>query len=131
MAQRNRDSLSKNLLQMKFMKRSKEKAELEIEEEKSKILIEEQLSETIKKGDRFYVEPSHVLCEGLVFGRLSFRGKNPEIEKLMQEKKDNKTINKRMHNECEVSNTEMAKIYDTLQPSRKKRKYITREKDDN
>lgn len=33
---------------------------------------------------KFIIEPSYVACESLSFGRMSFKGANPEIEKLMR-----------------------------------------------
>lgn len=58
---------SKNLLRLKFMQRE-EKCEK---------------SETTNKRQ---IYPDYQFCERLVFGRLSFKGMNEEIEKLMYNK---------------------------------------------
>ena len=34
------------------------------------------------------MEPSYAVCESLSFGRMSFKGANPEIEKLMRRFQD-------------------------------------------
>ncbi|XP_023220033.1 M-phase phosphoprotein 6-like [Centruroides sculpturatus] len=88
-SQESKTNLSKNLLKMKFMKRSKEKIEQKQEELEKKALFETELIDLLKKeGKRFLIEPSYAPCEQLVFGRMSFKGMNPEIEKLMLEKQE-------------------------------------------
>ncbi|GFY61039.1 uncharacterized protein TNIN_445071 [Trichonephila inaurata madagascariensis] len=68
------------------MKKSKEKCEMEAEEEKRKILFESEIPDAlIKGGDLCIMEPSFVPCLQLLNGRFSFKGANPEIERLMEE----------------------------------------------
>ena len=79
-------SLSKNVLGMKFMQRTKERLE---EKQEAERLFGKTAAEDTK--DRAAVEvwktaESHTACEGLLFGRMSFRGYNPETERLMAEK---------------------------------------------
>ncbi|XP_046676313.1 M-phase phosphoprotein 6 [Homalodisca vitripennis] len=77
--------LSKGILEMKFMKKSKDQALKEIQDEEGRMLFEDQLTEGMKAGISNYIlEPSFIPCEGLIDGRLSFRGMNPEIERLME-----------------------------------------------
>lgn len=61
-------------------------------------------------------EQSFLLCEDLLYGRMSFRGFNPEVEKLMlqmnakhkAEEVEDETV------ELDVSDEEMARRYETL-----------------
>merc|ERR1719209_1924539 len=76
--------LSKNLLEMKIMKRTKEKTELE--EEVRARMFEGEVSGAMRQGaGRIMVEPSYVNIENLRFGRLAFKGMNAEIESMMAE----------------------------------------------
>ncbi|CAG2158883.1 unnamed protein product [Oppiella nova] len=57
---------------------------------------------------------NYLYCEGLVFGRMSFRGMNPEIEKLMQELDDKSGDHKTKETakeSTEVSDEEMTNRY--------------------
>ncbi|KAI9558083.1 hypothetical protein GHT06_014836 [Daphnia sinensis] len=82
--QRKKLLLSKNLLEMKFMKRTKEKTEKELEdEERQAAFANEITSAMLSHGSKFLMESSYAACENLSFGRMSFRGANPEIEKIM------------------------------------------------
>lgn len=79
-------SLSKNVLSMKFMQRTKERIE---EKHEVESLFGKTAPDDTKQQPEIEVwrtEESHVPCEGLMFGRMSFRGYNPEIERLMSEK---------------------------------------------
>ncbi|NWU77983.1 MPH6 phase, partial [Onychorhynchus coronatus] len=62
-------------------------------------------------------ERSFVRCEDLVYGRMSFKGFNPEIEKLMVQmnskcKEEEIEVDDKM--EADVSDEEMARRYETL-----------------
>ncbi|KFW74827.1 M-phase phosphoprotein 6, partial [Manacus vitellinus] len=62
-------------------------------------------------------ERSFVRCEDLVYGRMSFKGFNPEIEKLMIQmnskcKEEEIEVDDKM--EADVSDEEMARRYETL-----------------
>lgn len=77
--------LSKSILEMKFMKRTKDKVLREEEDEKSRNMYSSEITAQMMKGDCPYiVETSFVPCEMLTDGRYSFRGMNPEIERLIQ-----------------------------------------------
>ena len=127
-------SLSKNVLGMKFMQRTKQKIELKEEEEKSSHLLSQecikQFAASSSQLDRIVTVDSFVPCEDLLFGRMSFKGANPEIERLMigfkspgQEEKE----------EAEVTAVEMTSRYEKMavgdvernpQVKRKRTKYI-------
>ncbi|XP_032674819.1 M-phase phosphoprotein 6 [Odontomachus brunneus] len=78
-------TLSKNILQMKFMQRTKEKVEKQQFQEEGEIYFGNQITERMKKeSEKFVIEPSYVFCENLVNGRMSFQGMNPVIEKYME-----------------------------------------------
>ncbi|XP_072490307.1 M-phase phosphoprotein 6 isoform X1 [Notamacropus eugenii] len=113
--------LSKNLMRMKFMQRGLDaETKKQLEEEEKKIISEEHwyldLPELKEKESFIIEEQSFMLCEDLLYGRMSFRGFNPEIEKLMvqmnakhkEEEVEDVTM------EADVSDEEMARRYETL-----------------
>lgn len=78
--------LSKSILEMKFMKRTKEKVLREEDDAKGRAMYSNEITEKMLSGDCLYImEPSYVPCEDLNDGRFSFRGMNPEIERLVQQ----------------------------------------------
>lgn len=77
--------LSKSILDMKFMKRTKEKVLREEDDERARAMHSNEITEKMLHGDCPYViEYSYVPCEDLDEGRYSFRGMNPEIERLAE-----------------------------------------------
>ncbi|PZC78779.1 hypothetical protein B5X24_HaOG217105 [Helicoverpa armigera] len=78
--------LPKSVLDMKFMKKTKERIEKEIENTQdldslySNIITNEMRS----ASGNFISESSFIFCETMLEGRLSFKGMNPEIERLME-----------------------------------------------
>ncbi|XP_053989702.1 M-phase phosphoprotein 6-like isoform X1 [Hylaeus volcanicus] len=108
----NKSKLSKSILEMKFMKRTKEKVEKEQFQEEGEEYFGNELTERMKKVlDRFITEPSYVFCEKLIEGRLSFQGMNPEIEKLMEAEQNNKCTSLDVKKETDVSDEQMAERY--------------------
>ncbi|KAK7872471.1 hypothetical protein R5R35_014264 [Gryllus longicercus] len=105
--------LSKGLLEMKFMKRSKEKAEKELEAEETESLFA--IPSKMKQGTKYIIEPSYIPCEDLIVGRLSFNGMNPEIELIMQKEagivQEEPEIKEE---EADVTEEEMARHYSSL-----------------
>jgi len=55
-----------------------------------------------------------VPCENLIVGRLSFRGMNPEIERIMALEQEASHAKIDVKNEKDVSDFEMANRYNTL-----------------
>uniref|UniRef100_A0A0V0GCA1 Putative m phase phosphoprotein 6 n=1 Tax=Triatoma dimidiata TaxID=72491 RepID=A0A0V0GCA1_TRIDM len=106
--------LSKSVLEMKFMKRSKMKAQAEEEAIEGSTMYSNNISEGMKNAVEKYVfEESYIPFENLIVGRLSFGGMNPEIEKLMTIPQHRPTpVNKEM--DKDVSDEEMAKYSATL-----------------
>ncbi|XP_055950262.1 M-phase phosphoprotein 6-like [Argiope bruennichi] len=128
-----RAKLSSNVLEMKFMKKSKEKSELEAEEERRKIMFESEIPDAlIRGGDLCIIEPSFVPCLQLLNGRFSFKGMNPEIEKLMRED-EQKDLDK-LKKMDGISDQEMAERYSSLVAIKKKftskRKWTAENNDD-
>ncbi|XP_012868081.1 PREDICTED: M-phase phosphoprotein 6 [Dipodomys ordii] len=93
----------------------------QLEEEEKKIISEEHwyldLPELKEKESFIIEEQSFLSCEDLLYGRMSFRGFNPEVEKLMlqmnaknkaDEEEEEETV------ELDVSDEEMARRYETL-----------------
>ncbi|GAB5582522.1 M-phase phosphoprotein 6 isoform X1 [Prionailurus iriomotensis] len=155
MAAERKTKLSKNLLRMKFMQRGLDsETKRQLEEEEKKIISEEhwyldlpELKEKEKQygsegRDHYWCfiieEQSFLLCEDLLYGRMSFRGFNPEVEKLMlQMNSKNKTEEVEGETvELDVSDEEMARRYETLvgtigKKFAKKRDRVNYEEDEN
>nr|XP_032834814.1 M-phase phosphoprotein 6 [Petromyzon marinus] len=79
--------LSKNLLRMKFMQRGLDEEERKrLDEEEQRLMTDEHWYLDLPDLQRAEVvvveEASVAVCEGVEFGRRSFRGFNPEVEKL-------------------------------------------------
>ncbi|CAH1644951.1 unnamed protein product [Spodoptera littoralis] len=78
--------LPKSVLEMKFMKKTRERIEKEMENMQdhgslySNIITNEMRS----ASGNFISESSFIFCDTMLEGRLSFKGMNPEIERLME-----------------------------------------------
>ena len=88
---------------MKFMKKSAlETQELIAEEEKNKLIDSEhwylKISKAEEKQNKIIVEKSYSLFNSEIYGRLSFQGFNPEIEKLMQNKANGSNLDVKENN---------------------------------
>lgn len=82
---RNKVKLSKSILEMKFMKRTKEKVLKEEDDAQSRAMYSNEITEKMLKSESCYIiEPSYVPCEDLNDGRFSFRGMNPDIERILE-----------------------------------------------
>lgn len=100
---------------MKFMKKTKEKVEKELDDAEGQAMYSDQITDEMRKtGNLVFISTSMTICKNLVDGRLSFGGMNPEIEKLM-EKDYNKLIGEEeAKKEKDIGDAEMAKGYSTL-----------------
>lgn len=77
--------LSRGILDMKFMKRTKDKVIKEEDDAEGRAMYSGQITDKmIQDTAQFIIEPSYGPCENLVEGRFSFRGMNPEIERLLE-----------------------------------------------
>ncbi|XP_049852694.1 M-phase phosphoprotein 6 [Schistocerca gregaria] len=121
--------LSKAVLEMKFMKKSKERFEREKEVEDSRALFSDVITEDMKHGkSKYIIESSYVPCEDLIVGRLSFHGMNPEIEEIMKEEETAAQKEIDVKNEVDVSDLEMAQHFGTVVQSIHKKFMTKREK---
>ncbi|CAK1549874.1 unnamed protein product [Leptosia nina] len=86
MASTKKPSLPKAVLDMKFMKKTKERLEREFENSKGHdTLYADVITNEMKHASSNYIsEASFIFCTNLLEGRLSFKGMNPEIERLME-----------------------------------------------
>lgn len=105
---------SSDLLQLKFMRRTKNEYEQRKEEEDSCAAYMKHVSEEKKSGINYIPEPSWANCEGVRFGRLSYRGMNPEIEYLMEENRNAEAGMKliiKQEEDVDVKTDEMVQFY--------------------
>lgn len=116
-----KSSLSSNVLQMKFMKRSALRIEKEKSEEERQQDIDDEhwvldLPPIDKPEGKYITEPSYERCENLMYGRMSFKGFNPEVEKLMTQNNDRLRLEEsaRKESETSVGDEEMAQRYKAL-----------------
>lgn len=104
--------LSKGILEMKFMQRTKAKVDKEIEAAEGRAMYSNEITDKmLNSNSNFIIEPSFVHCENLLDGRLSFRGMNPEIERLLEIEREEKAAAKRHEQNTDVSNEDMMKFY--------------------
>ncbi|GBP70262.1 M-phase phosphoprotein 6 [Eumeta japonica] len=71
---------------MKFMKKTKDRMERELANTQGHDVLYSKIitKEMRHASGNFISEPSFMFCEDLMEGRLSFKGMNPEIERLME-----------------------------------------------
>ncbi|XP_062857921.1 M-phase phosphoprotein 6 isoform X2 [Trichomycterus rosablanca] len=102
----------------------------QLEEEEKRIISDDHwyldLPQLKAKESYIVEERSYVSCEDLVYGRMSFKGFNPEVEKLMvlmnaprEEEDEEETDMARM--ETDITDEEMALRYESLVESMKRR----------
>ncbi|KAL5290072.1 MPHOSPH6 family protein [Megaselia abdita] len=108
MSSKAKPRLSKGILEMKFMMKSKVKVDKEIENDEGKSMYHNEITEKMGVQSNFIMEPSFVNIEELSVCRYSCRGMNPEIEKLLQNEQISKTDPKM---ETEVSDQELVHFY--------------------
>ncbi|XP_029952154.1 M-phase phosphoprotein 6 isoform X2 [Salarias fasciatus] len=102
-----------------------------LEEEERRIISDEHwyldLPELKARENVVVEEQSFVPCEELRFGRMSFRGFNPEVEKLMvllnprAEGEEEEDEEQRRKMQADVTDEEMAQRYQALVGSMKKK----------
>ncbi|XP_031834726.1 M-phase phosphoprotein 6 [Nomia melanderi] len=120
----NKAKLSKSILEMKFMKRTKEKVEKQQFQEEGEEYFGNELTKRMKKeSERFIIEPSYVFCEKLIDGRLSYQGMNPEIEKLMEAEQNEKRVSMELKNETDISDEQMVEHWKNFKNKTKPESY--------
>ena len=119
--------LSKNVLEMKFMKRTKEKTEIEDENEERQAMFANSITAAMKhQGSRFITEPSYVNIENLTFGRLAFNGMNPEIEKMAEDDRVQKEEVESERREKDIQDEEMMEYYHNNVANTVNKKFATK-----
>ncbi|KAK5866723.1 hypothetical protein PBY51_011276 [Eleginops maclovinus] len=123
--------LSKNLLRMKFMQRGLDaETKKQLEEDERRIISDEHwyldLPELRARENLILEERSLVSCEDLKYGRFSFQGFNPEVEKLMvmmnpKEEEEDKQEEEVSCMQLDVTDEEMALRYESLVGSMRKK----------
>lgn len=107
--------LSKAILEMKFMKKTKEKVEKEIDDAEGQAMYSDQITDEMRKtGNLVFISTSITNCKNLVDGRLSFGGMNPEIEKYMKKDYNKLVADEESKKEKDVTDVEMATGYSSL-----------------
>ncbi|KAK2581644.1 hypothetical protein KPH14_002144 [Odynerus spinipes] len=120
----NKSKLSKSILEMKFMKRTKEKVEKQMIQEEGEEYFGGQLSIKLKnESEKFVIEPSYVFCEQLIDGRLSFQGMNPELEKLLEMEYNNKQMELEKKQETDVTDEQLAEEWISRKKGKNKYKF--------
>lgn len=109
MEQRKQAKLSNAVLEMKFMKKSKERVEKEEDDEEGREMYAGEVTEEMKKsGNINFIYTSIAVCKGLIEGRLSFGGMNPEVERMMENDYAKKLDEVEVKKEKDVSDADMA-----------------------
>ncbi|XP_037042408.1 M-phase phosphoprotein 6 [Bradysia coprophila] len=104
--------LSKSILDMKFMKRTKEKVIKEEDDAEGRAMYLSEMTDKMLTGNsQFIIEPSYVPCENLKDGRISFRGMNPEIERLLELEEQERQSKADVDVKKDVTDTEMSNYY--------------------
>lgn len=115
---------------MKFMQRGLDaETKKQLEEEERKIISDEHwyldLPELKAKENFIIEERSFVPCEDLKYGRMSFKGFNPDVEKLMiimntqNETEEEEEEEEMSRMETDVTDEDMARRYESLVASMK------------
>ncbi|XP_045458996.1 M-phase phosphoprotein 6 [Melitaea cinxia] len=121
MAANKKLQLPKSVLDMKFMKKTKERIEKELENTQDiEGLYSNIITSEMRHASGNYIsESSFIFCEDLVEGRLSFKGMNPEIERLMELEDKKYNADKESEMQKDVSDDILSKKMESL----KKRKW--------
>ena len=107
--------LSKSILQMKFMKRTKDKVIKDAEDAEQRAMYSNEITNRMLENKTNYIyEQSYVPCENLIVGRISCRGMNPEIERILEREENLKRGQNELKSEKDITDTDMAKHYSTL-----------------
>ncbi len=97
------------------MKRTKERTELEQENEERQAMFASSISDAMRhQGSKFVIEPSYVNIENLSFGRMAFGGMNPEIEKMAQDQQAILEEAEAERKEKDVQDEDMVEFYSSM-----------------
>ncbi|XP_037943572.1 M-phase phosphoprotein 6-like [Teleopsis dalmanni] len=111
MALNKKPILSKNLLEMKFVKKTKKKLEKEAKIAEVKSMYSNDVGYKVLGESKFYYEKCFNNLENLNEGRMSFNGMNPEIEALMKADEAEKKLKTDFKQPADVSDVKMTSNY--------------------
>lgn len=96
---------------MKFMKKTRDRIEKERQNTQNHDSFYSNIitNEMRQASGNFITESSFIFCEDLVEGRLSFKGMNPEIERLMELEKSSNQEELKQEIQKDVSDEILAK----------------------
>lgn len=100
---------------MKFMKRTKDKVIKEEDDAEGRKMYSGEITDKmLQDNSRYIIEPSFIPCENLMEGRFSFRGMNPEIERILEleEQARQAKMEKDVHKD--VTDKDMSTYYTNL-----------------
>ncbi|XP_014223418.1 M-phase phosphoprotein 6 [Trichogramma pretiosum] len=104
--------LSKSILEMKFMKRTKEKVEQQTYQKEGEDFFASNAAKLAKSKGEFITANSYVQCEDLIEGRLSFQGENPELERMLElEELAKRAPKEEPVDQKDVTDEQMARLY--------------------
>lgn len=113
--------LSKSILDMKFMKRTKEKVQKEDDAAEGRAMYSSEITSAMEHGNNFVIDTSFVNCADLIVGRFSCGGMNPELERILEREeqadvlaKADETRAKKAEMIKDVSDESMVKHYSSL-----------------
>lgn len=88
--------LSKSILEMKFMKRTKEKVQKEEDAAEGRKMYSNEITTQMTTGNNlnYFFDPSFVTCEDLIVGRFSCGGMNPDLERILEREEQEETLKK-------------------------------------
>lgn len=107
--------LSKGILEMKFMKRTRDKVIKEEDDAESRTMYSSEITDKmLHDNSKYLIEPSYVQVENLIEGRISFRGMNPEIERILElemQAKQAKESTGNIKQEQDITDRQMANYF--------------------
>ncbi|XP_014681755.1 PREDICTED: M-phase phosphoprotein 6-like [Priapulus caudatus] len=110
---RKKTKLSSSVMKMKFMIKTREREEAA---EAWKLVDAETALQDSLQESKFITEPSYAVVENLRFGRISFKGFNPDVERLMLklDNEDQLSASEAREELSAVSDKEMTRRYTSL-----------------
>lgn len=112
-------SFSKTLLGLRFMQKTKENAKRKLDEAEGTdaINVDKNMLDLCKsESDKYLSTESYSFCEDLKYGRFSYKGMNPEVERIMKSKQSKfadggNEDDQQGEEQAEVNNEQMANFY--------------------
>lgn len=113
--------LSKSILDMKFMKRTKEKVEKEDDDAEGRAMYSSEITSAMQHGNNYVMDTSFVTCADLLVGRFSCGGMNPDLERILEKEQQEQVLIKADVSRAkkaemikDVSDESMVKHYSSL-----------------